>query len=53
MQATEEALAAVKEAGVIVTEPDKQPFMDAVAEMKASYAGTDIGDLIAEIEAVE
>jgi tripartite ATP-independent transporter DctP family solute receptor len=50
---TEEALAAVQEAGVIVTYPDKQPFMESVEEMKASYDGTDIGRLIRAIEAVE
>lgn len=50
---TEEALAAVQAAGVIVTYPDKRPFMDSVAEMKASYGGTDIGRLIRAIEAVE
>ena len=50
---TEEALAAVQEAGVIVTYPDKQPFMDAVKEMKASYDGTEVGRLLAAIEAVE
>ncbi len=50
---TEEALAAVQAAGVIVTYPDKQPFMDAAAEMKASYDGTEIGRLIKAIEAVE
>jgi tripartite ATP-independent transporter DctP family solute receptor len=53
MEATEEALATVAEAGVVVTRPDKQPFMDAVVEMKASYAGSEIGDLLLEIEAVE
>lgn len=53
MEATQEALATVEEAGVVVTYPDKQPFMDAVAEMKASYAGTEIGDLLADIEKVE
>ena len=53
LQATEDALAAVKEAGVQVSYPDKQPFMDAVAEMKASYQGTEIGDLLDEIAAVE
>lgn len=53
MEATEEALAVVAEAGVVVTYPDKQPFMDAVAGMKASYDGTEIGDLVHEIEAVE
>lgn len=50
---TEEALAAVKEAGVIVTYPDKAPFMDAVQAMKDSYDGTEIGRLIRAIEAVE
>ena len=50
---TEEALAAVREAGVIVTYPDKQPFMAAVQEMKASYDGTEIGRLLQAIEAVE
>jgi tripartite ATP-independent transporter DctP family solute receptor len=50
---TEEALAAVQEAGVIVTYPDKRPFMAAVEEMKASYDGTEIGRLLREIEAVE
>jgi tripartite ATP-independent transporter DctP family solute receptor len=50
---TEESLAAVQEAGVIVTYPDKQPFMDAAATMKASYDGTEIGRLIRAIEAVE
>jgi tripartite ATP-independent transporter DctP family solute receptor len=52
-ESTEEALRAVKEAGVVVTYPDKQPFMDAVADMKASYDGTEIGRLIRAIEAVE
>jgi tripartite ATP-independent transporter DctP family solute receptor len=50
---TDEALAAVKEAGVTVTYPDKQPFMAAVQEMKASYDGTEIGRLLKAIEAVE
>ncbi len=51
--ATEEALAAVKAAGVTVTYPDKAPFMAAVEEMKASYDGTEIGRLIRALEAVE
>lgn len=50
---TEEALAAVRAAGVVVTYPDKAPFMAAVEEMKASYDGTEIGRLLREIEAVE
>lgn len=53
LEATEQALAAVKEAGVIVTRPDKQPFIDAVEVMKASYEGTEIGDLMKKIAAVE
>ena len=53
MESTEEALAAVKEAGIEVSYPDKQPFMDAVAGMKAVFEGTEIGDLLEEIAAVE
>lgn len=51
--ATDKALAAVEEAGVTVTYPDKQPFMAAVEEMKAGYDGTEIGRLLRAIEAVE
>jgi len=50
---TEESLAAVREAGVIVTYPDKTPFMEAVQELKASYDGTEVGRLLRAIEAVE
>lgn len=49
-ESTEEALAAVQAAGVEVIYPDKRPFQAAVVDMKASYAGTDIGDLIRAIE---
>lgn len=49
-RSTEEALAAVQEAGVEIIYPDKGPFQAAVAAMKASYDGTDIGDLIRAIE---
>ena len=52
-ESTLEALEGVKAAGVTVTYPDKQPFMNAVAEMKASFDGTDMGDLLKAIEAVE
>lgn len=52
-EATEEALAAVEAAGVEVSYPDKAPFQDAVREMKATYDGTEVGDLLARIEAVE
>jgi TRAP-type C4-dicarboxylate transport system substrate-binding protein len=50
---TEEALAAVEAAGVIVTRPDKRPFMEAVEEMKAAYDGTEVGRYLRAIEAVE
>jgi tripartite ATP-independent transporter DctP family solute receptor len=50
---TEEALAAVREAGVVVTYPDKEPFMAAVQDMKAAYDGTEVGRLLKAIEAVE
>jgi tripartite ATP-independent transporter DctP family solute receptor len=50
---TEEALAAVEAAGVIVTRPDKRPFMAAVEEMKAAYDGTEVGRYLRAIEAVE
>ncbi|MCP4047887.1 MAG: TRAP transporter substrate-binding protein [Gammaproteobacteria bacterium] len=50
---TEEALAAVEAAGVIVTRPDKQPFMEAVEGMKAAYDGTEVGRYLRAIEAVE
>ena len=52
-EATEEALAAVMAAGVEVSYPDKAPFQEAVRAMKATYAGTEVGDLLARIEAVE
>jgi tripartite ATP-independent transporter DctP family solute receptor len=49
---TEEALAAVQAAGVTVTYPDKQPFMNAVETMKQSYDGTEVGRYLRAIEAV-
>jgi tripartite ATP-independent transporter DctP family solute receptor len=52
-QATNEALEAVRAAGVEVIIPDKVPFQDAVIAMKADYDGTDVGDLITRIDAVE
>jgi tripartite ATP-independent transporter DctP family solute receptor len=52
-EATDEALAAVQAAGVEVIYPDKTPFQKAVHEMKESYAGTEVADLLTRIEAVE
>lgn len=47
--ATEEALDAVREAGVEVISPDKAPFRDSVGVMHAGYRGTAIGALIDRI----
>ena len=52
-QSTDEALAAVRAAGVEVVYPDKALFQAAVADMKAGYEGTEIGDLINTIEALD
>ncbi len=51
-ESTEESLAAVKAAGVEVIYPDKQPFIDAVKPLHDSYKGTDVGDLLDQIKAV-
>lgn len=52
-ESTAEALAAVQAAGVTVIRPDKAPFKAAVEEMKASYAGTEIGDVLTAIEELD
>ena len=52
-QATEKALAEVQTAGVEVIYPDKAPFQQAVAAMKAGFEGTDLGDLIRAIEEMD
>ena len=52
-EATDEALAAVMAAGVEVSYPAKAPFQEAVTEMKATYDGTEVGELLTRIEAVE
>lgn len=51
-EASDRALAEIEASGVIINRPDKAPFRAAVAELKASYAGTRIGDLAARIEAM-
>lgn len=45
------AYEAVEAAGGTIIRPDKQPFRDAVAPLKAAKAGTPVGDLIERIEA--
>ena len=52
-EASQEALDAVQAAGVEVIRPDKQPFRDAVAPMKAAFAKTELGPLIRRVEAME
>lgn len=49
-QASDEALAAVKAAGVEVIYPDKQPFRDAVKEYHHSFDGTPVGKIMQQIE---
>jgi tripartite ATP-independent transporter DctP family solute receptor len=48
-----ESLAAVEEAGVIVTHPDKEPFREAVRSLWEEFNGTEIGELAAAIQAVK
>ena len=52
-ESTEEALSAVEAAGVEIIYPDKAPFQAAVVDMKASYEGTEIGELIQAIEEMD
>lgn len=51
-KASDEALAEIEASGVTINRPDKAPFREAVAELKASYDGTRIGELAARIEAM-
>ena len=46
---TEEAIREVQKAGVRVHYPDKAPFVEAMAPMYASVAGTRVGELAARI----
>ncbi|MCJ8319966.1 MAG: TRAP transporter substrate-binding protein [Colwellia sp.] len=52
MKAEENALEAVKVAGVEVIYPDKQPFFDAVAPFHATFKDTEIGELLQKIKQV-
>ncbi len=49
--ASNEALAAIEAGGVEIIRPDKAPFMAVVADMKAKYKGTAIGDVLDAIAA--
>ena len=48
-KASQDALDKVRAAGVEVIYPDKKPFQDAVAGLKASHDGTRIGSLLIRI----
>lgn len=50
---TEKAYREVQKAGVEIIRPNKQPFRDAVAPMKAKFAKTELGPLITRVEAME
>ncbi|HGY55016.1 MAG TPA: TRAP transporter substrate-binding protein [Caldithrix abyssi] len=52
-RASDEALSAVRKAGVIVTRPDKQPYMDAVRDMHESYRGTVLYDVMRQIKNIQ
>ncbi len=51
-KASDEALAEIEASGVQINRPDKAPFRAAVADLKASYDGTPIGNLAKRIEAM-
>ena len=52
-EAEEHALAVVKEAGVTVIRPDKEPFVKAVEPMWEKYKGTALGELADKIKEVK
>jgi tripartite ATP-independent transporter DctP family solute receptor len=52
-EGTEEALRAVQEQGVTIHRPDRRPFVERVRPMHESYAGTPVGELLAQIQEVE
>jgi tripartite ATP-independent transporter DctP family solute receptor len=52
-EATEESLKKVQEQGVKVYHPDKTAFRQKVRKMHESYKGTEVGELMVEIERVQ
>ncbi len=52
-EATEDALEKVQAQGVNVYHPDKSAFRQKVMQMHESYKGSEVGDLMAEIEQVQ
>ena len=53
MSAENEALAAVKLAGVEVITPDKTPFFTAVSSFHATFDNTIVGDYLLRIKAIK
>lgn len=51
-KASDDALAEIEASGVRINRPDKASFRAAVAELKAGYDGTRIGELAKRIEAM-
>ena len=51
-EATEEARQLMIESGVMIHEPDRQPFIDKVQPMHRSLEGTPVGDLLARVKEV-
>jgi len=49
--ASDEALAAIEASGVEIIRPDKAPFIAAVADMKARYSGSEVGEVLKAIAA--
>jgi tripartite ATP-independent transporter DctP family solute receptor len=47
---TEDSLAKVRELGVTIHDPDRQPFVDKVQAMHHSYDRTDVGKMMARIK---
>jgi tripartite ATP-independent transporter DctP family solute receptor len=52
-ETTENSLKTVQEHGVTIYHPDKTPFREKVKPMHDSYKGTEVGELIAEIDKVQ
>ena len=50
---TAESLEALKEAGVTIYQPDKEPFRQVVQPLYAPFEGTSIGDYVNRIKAVQ
>jgi TRAP-type C4-dicarboxylate transport system substrate-binding protein len=52
-QDSDEALKKVQEHGVTIYNPEKGPFREKVKQMLASYDGTEVGELIKQIDQIQ